>query len=286
VLDVAAREGQEVHPRGHVHGYILAVPNSDVKVTAEMAQRARSFDAWATDYDRYRPTYPQALFDHVASRLALPRDAVVADVGAGTGKAARQMARRGWRVIAIEPGEGMLEIVQARAADEKLDIEARLAPAEDTGLRDASVDLVTAAQAFHWFDKPRAVAEMARIVDRSEFLAAYTDLVARYVPDEHVDKRAQTDEPSSARELAYAGYFDVDDREVIQHDVVMTRDEFVAYVFTASYVRLFVTAENQSRLRDEVSSLVDRSFPDGRAVVPYDVDVYVGKRIAGGTLRE
>lgn len=277
------------------------MPNSDVKVTAEMAQRARSFDAWATDYDRYRPTYPQALFDHVASRLALPRDAVVADVGAGTGKAARQMARRGWRVIAIEPGEGMLEIVQARAADEKLDIEARLAPAEDTGLRDASVDLVTAAQAFHWFDKPRAVAEMARIVgvgggvavfwnaradDRSEFLAAYTDLVARYVPDEHVDKRAQTDEPSSARELAYAGYFDVDDREVIQHDVVMTRDEFVAYVFTASYVRLFVTAENQSRLRDEVSSLVDRSFPDGRAVVPYDVDVYVGKRIAGGTLRE
>src|SRR3954452_8071391 len=68
-------------------------------------QRSRSFDAWALDYDKFRPTYPQAVFDHIAARLVLPDDASVADLGAGTGKAARQMARRGWLVMAIEPGE-------------------------------------------------------------------------------------------------------------------------------------------------------------------------------------
>lgn len=120
-----------------------------------MRLRSRSFDAWALDYDRYRPTCPQSLFDHIAARLALPEQAVVADVGAGTGKAARQMGRRGWQVTALDPGERMLEVLRARAAADDLAIEARLASAEETGLADASVDLVTAAQAFHWFDKPR-----------------------------------------------------------------------------------------------------------------------------------
>src|SRR5213078_3459242 len=105
-----------------------------------MKLRSRSFDAWAVEYDTYRPTYPQTLFDYIAARLRLPADARVADVGAGTGKAARQMARRGWRVTAIEPGEGMLEVLKARAVAEGLDIDARLASAEDTGLPDAGVD--------------------------------------------------------------------------------------------------------------------------------------------------
>ena len=92
---------------------------------AQMRRRARSFDAWALDYDTYRPTYPQALFDHIAARLELPVDARVADLGAGTGKAARQMARRGWHVIAIEPGEAMLDVLRARAEHEGLAIDAR-----------------------------------------------------------------------------------------------------------------------------------------------------------------
>src|SRR6187455_83731 len=101
-----------------------------------MQQRSRSFDAWALEYDRYRPTYPQALFDHVVARLELPDDVRVADLGAGTGKAARQMARRGWRVTAVEPGGAMLDVARARADVEGLAIKMRLAPAEETGLPD------------------------------------------------------------------------------------------------------------------------------------------------------
>src|SRR6186997_3166380 len=99
---------------------------TDAELATQMRQRSRSFDAWALEYDRYRPTYPQALFDHIAQRLSLPADARVADLGAGTGKAARQMARRGWHVTAIEPGQGMLDVLRARAELDGLDIDTRL----------------------------------------------------------------------------------------------------------------------------------------------------------------
>ena len=261
---------------------------------AQMRRRARSFDAWALDYDTYRPTYPQALFDHIAARLDLPVDARVADLGAGTGKAARQMARRGWHVIAIEPGEAMLDVLRARAEHEGLAIDARLASAEDTGLPDASVDLVTAAQAFHWFDKARAVPEMARIVrpgggaavfwngradDRSQFLAAYTDVIARYVPEEHVDRHVPGRESTAPAELAQGGYFEVDDRVELQHERRMSADAFVGYAFTASQTRLFVDADARDRLAADIRQLIRTHFGDGDVVVPYDAEVFVGRRL-------
>ena len=261
---------------------------------AQLKRRSRSFDAWALDYDRYRPTYPQGLFDHIAARLDLPADAVVADLGAGTGKAARQMARRGWQVIALEPGEGMLDVLRARAAQEGLVIEARLGAAEETGLGDASVDLVTAAQAYHWFDKARAVPEMARIVhpgggvalfwnaradDRSDFLAAYTDLMSHFLPEEHIDRRVRSS--SAPGELEAGGLFVADDRVEIRHEVEMAADDFVSLTFTASQVRLFVDNEAQERLRNELRELTRTYFEDRPVKVPYDVDVFVARRVGG-----
>ena len=262
-------------------------------LSEQMKQRSRSFDAWALEYDRFRPSYPQSLFDYIAERLSLPTETHVADVGAGTGKAARAMARRGWQVVAVEPGEGMLDVLRARALAEGLPIDARLAAAEGTGLPDASVDLVTAAQAFHWFDKPRAVAEMARIIrpgggvavfwnaradDRSEFLAAYTDLMARYIPDDHVDRRERGREGTARGDLSAGDLFEVDDRVEIQHSLEMNAERFIGYAFTASYTRLFIDERAQERLRADLAVLISTHFGDGRVLVPYDVDLHVGLR--------
>lgn len=270
--------------------------SENAEVEAQMRQRSRSFDAWALDYDRYRPTYPQSLFDHIAARLELPNDARVADLGAGTGKAARQMARRGWHVVAVEPGEGMLDVLRARAEQEGLAIVARQASAEDTGLPDASVDLVRAGQAFHWFDKARAVPEMARIVrpgggvaifwngradDRSPFLSAYTDLLEHYLPEHHIDRQER--ESTAPRELSEGGWFEiVPDKTQLRHDVAMTADDFVSYVFTGSQIRLFIEPDAQERLKSDIRELIQGHFGDGEVIVPYDVDVYVGQRTVKG----
>ncbi len=263
------------------------------ELSEQMKLRSRSFDAWALDYDTYRPTYPQQLFDHIATRLGLPADARVADLGAGTGKAARQMARRGWRVTAIEPGEGMLDVLRDRAAQEGLVIDARLASAEDTGLADASVDLATAAQAYHWFDKERAVAEMARIVRpgggvalfwnvpdfaRSPFLEAETDLMSRYLPAEHIDRKKDGDDSEPPEVISTSDKFTSDGYVTFNHERTVTADEFVALTFTASQVRLFIADDAKEQFVADLRGLIKEHFGDAPVALPYETSLFLAQR--------
>ena len=108
------------------------------------------FERAADEYERARPSYSAAVLD------ALPRDdgALIVDLAAGTGKLTRLL--RG-AVIAVEPVPAM-RAVAARFAP------AVAAVAELVPLRDGCADAVTVAQAFHWFDAPRALAEIARVL--------------------------------------------------------------------------------------------------------------------------
>jgi SAM-dependent methyltransferase len=117
---------------------------------------ARSFERAADAYEASRPTYPDALLDV----LPLTADATVLDLGAGTGKLTRVLARRYAHVVAVEPLDGMravLEQVVPEAA-------AFAGSAEAIPVGDASVDAVFAAQAFHWFATEEALTEIARVL--------------------------------------------------------------------------------------------------------------------------
>lgn len=128
------------------------------------------FSTKVDDYVRSRPTYPAALFDALQSRAGLDEDARIADVGAGTGLFTRGLLERGWQVRAVEPNAPM-----RAAADAALNGWPRYCSidgsAEATGLDAASIDLVTAAQAFHWFDPLKARAECLRFL-RPDGMAA------------------------------------------------------------------------------------------------------------------
>jgi SAM-dependent methyltransferase len=121
------------------------------------------FSTKVRDYLASRPDYPDALFDALAARGLVRDGAAIADVGAGTGLLTRGLLQRGCSVIAVEPSGEM------RAAADQL-----LAPfpgyrsvegtAERLPLPDASLDGITAAQAFHWFDVEAARAECLRVL--------------------------------------------------------------------------------------------------------------------------
>src|SRR5438270_1044127 len=100
----------------------------------QFPERARSFDAWAGDYARYRPGYPDVLFNEIWTRLALPEHPRVVDLGAGTGRASLAMAALGWRVTAVEPGKPMLDVLRAHGANQGLLLATVHAHADAPGL--------------------------------------------------------------------------------------------------------------------------------------------------------
>jgi SAM-dependent methyltransferase len=155
------------------------------------------FDDRVDDYVRYRPGYPADAVALLRRECGLGAGRDVADIGSGTGKLTEFLLATGARVFAVEPGAGM------RAAAERLlgrtpgfvSVDGR---AESTGLPDSSVDLVTAAQAFHWFDPSAARAEFLRILrplgrvalvwneqddDGSPFTKDYRDFLRRHSVD-------------------------------------------------------------------------------------------------------
>lgn len=127
-------------------------PLHELNPTGRFSDRVR-------DYVRFRPSYPPEAIDELLGGLGDPAALRAADVGAGTGIFSRLLADRGVQVIAIEPNAAM-----RGAAGPHPRVDYREGTAERTGLPDAGVDLVVAAQAFHWFRPREALAEFRRIL--------------------------------------------------------------------------------------------------------------------------
>jgi SAM-dependent methyltransferase len=119
------------------------------------------FSDRADNYAKFRPSYPPQAISFILDAFLPrgPQTLTAADIGAGTGIFSRLLADRGVRVIAIEPNASMRD-----AAAPHPRVEHRDAGAEATGLADASVDLITCAQAFHWFRHDKALQEFRRIL--------------------------------------------------------------------------------------------------------------------------
>ncbi|OOG55721.1 SAM-dependent methyltransferase [Rhodanobacter sp. B05] len=128
------------------------------------------FSSRVDDYVRYRPDYPSALLGWLQREQGVDNRWRVADIGAGTGISSKMFLDAGYRVTAVEPNGPMRAAAeQWLRGYEKFD--AVDGHADATGLPDASVGLVTVAQAFHWFDEEATRREFARIL-RSGGLAA------------------------------------------------------------------------------------------------------------------
>lgn len=120
----------------------------------------RGFGSEAETYDRSRPTYPPDAVAWLVENLKIDRGRVVADVAAGTGKLTRLLMPTEATVVAVEPVEGMRSVLQ-REVPESLVL---AATAESLAFADESIDAITVAQAFHWFDADAAAAEMQRVL--------------------------------------------------------------------------------------------------------------------------
>src|SRR5689334_18081902 len=153
-----------------------------------MSDSTRRFSSRVENYVKYRPSYPPQVVELLANECGLtqvgaeridpqppapgsqPPASLIADIGAGTGLLAELFLKRGYRVLGIEPNREMRE-ARARLLAGYPHYTAIDGTAEASTLDDHSVDLITAGQAFHWFDRERARAEFARILRPSGWVA-------------------------------------------------------------------------------------------------------------------
>ncbi len=143
------------------------------------------------NYIKYRPHYPQEMFDFLLSQNIITKNSVVADIGSGTGISTEPFLKLDLEVFAVEPNKEMREAAEKLLGENKK-FHSVNAAAENTTLKDHSVDVVIAGQAFHWFDKEKTKQEFKRILkpggyvvllwndrrtDSTEFLRSYEDFL-------------------------------------------------------------------------------------------------------------
>nr|WP_274638216.1 class I SAM-dependent methyltransferase [Microbacterium bovistercoris] len=218
----------------------------------DAATLAASFQSTGEDYDRYRPGFPEAAVDVL---LAEPVAAVL-DLGAGTGKLTAALLPRASRVIAVDPSEQMLAVLRRKLPQ----VEALLGTAEAIPLPDQSVDAVVVAQAFHWFDRDAACAEIARVLVPTGTLGLVWNGPDPTCPWDQACGRIahperSPDEPGDEDAEALPG-FTLLAREQVRWREQIARADYLARWHTVSTF-LAASAGERARMAGEVEDILD-----------------------------
>lgn len=121
------------------------------------------FDDVASIYEKYRPSYPEEYLNYLISKCNLNKNSVVADIGAGTGIFTKQLLDKNLKVIAVEPNDKMRKVLEEKLNGNK-NFTSINGTDKNTNLKENSIDLITVAQAFHWFDIQSFRKECKRIL--------------------------------------------------------------------------------------------------------------------------
>ena len=241
------------------------------------------FSATVDLYARHRPSYPPTLFDWLIELAGLRPGAPVADLGCGTGISTRLLAARGLDVVGIDPNEDMLA-----AARREAEPPARYqrGEASATGLPDASVDLCVAAQAFHWFDVPATMRELARILRPGGRAVAFWNVRARTPAMDEYDvllrrysseyARMRSPEQTVAAIRTWPDARDVAEA-AFDNSQAFDKDAFFGRVYSSSYVVHGV--DRKDELDRDLDALFARHARDGVLSFAYRV-IAIGWRLA------
>jgi len=237
------------------------------------------------NYVKYRPGYPPEVVGLFKTELGLREDSVIADIGCGTGILTRLLLENGNRVFGVEPNAAMRS-----AAEQYLNEFPGFLPvdgtAENTTLADASVDLVTAAQAFHWFDPAKTKSEFRRILkpegrvaliwnerqlDTTPFLSEYEGFLLRFGNDYEAVRHDRLDDGAIANFLGI-GF----QKAVFKYTQDFDFDGLKGRMLSASYMPSEANPVYETMI-GELQTLFAKHAENGRIKVFYDTNVYWSK---------
>lgn len=247
-----------------------------------MADHTTRFDGKGDIYAKARPRYAPALFEYLHSSLNIEAGAVFADIGSGTGIFSEQLLQQGYRVFAVEPNGDM-----RKKAEEKLGSNPNFTSVNgkdsNTGLAEQSVDHITAAQAFHWFDAEAFRRECRRILkqngkiilaynardEQAESNKALAELCRKYNPEFHGFSGGIKEETCLD---FYGGNCEV---FCCDNSQVYNRQGYIDRVLSSSYSLREKDSGFEAYL-EEINKLFDRFAVDGVMTVPMHTIAYIG----------
>jgi len=250
-----------------------------------------TFNQDAERYDRIRPRYPEQVFDALAA-AGVPPGARVLEIGCGTGQATIPLARRGYRITAVELGPAMAAVARRNLAGFD-SVQVVTASFEDWPLPDQPFDLVFAATAFHWVDPAVRVVKAADALrpggllatmatyhvagGSAAFFVAVQDCYGRFFPGTPARQRppAAADIPADDYELTASGRFGPATFHRYEWELSYSTSDYLDLLCTYSNHRALPEAARQDLL-ECVAKLIDDQ--GGRIVKRYLAELRIAER--------
>ena len=236
------------------------------------------------NYIKYRPHYPKEIIDYLKSENILKDDYVIADIGSGTGISAELFLQNGNNVYGVEPNKEM------REAGEKLlsgysNFMSIEGTAESTTLEDTSIDLIIAAQSFHWFDSANAKNEFKRILKKghntvliwnarklysTQFLSEYEDLIKKYGTDYNEVRHEKTGK------LVFDNFFvnGYKERE-FPNEQVFDYEGLKGRLLSSSYAPQ-ETHQNYNPMLEELNKIYSKYAENDKVKIEYETKLILG----------
>jgi len=240
----------------------------------------KRFSSRVENYIKYRPSYPLKFIEFLKEKKILAEDTVIADVGSGTGILTRLFLDNGNQVYGVEPNKDMRE-----AAEKTLqgypNFTSLDGSAESTGLEENSVELITAGQAFHWFDVEDSKREFKRILkpngnvaliwnnrgkSGADFNSSYENFILKYGIDY---KEVRKNEKNVELFFNYQ-------KETFDNFQDLDFTSFKGRVLSSSYIPL---TDNPifPKMIIELEDLFNKHQRNGTIRIEYDTEVYLGR---------
>ena len=249
-----------------------------------MSNSTERFSDRVENYVKYRPSYPAALIDALIQKTGTDHTSTVADIGSGTGIFTQLLLQQNLRVYAVEPNAPMRQAAEQLLAGFP-DFSSVDASAESIGLADGSIDLITAAQAFHWFSNQATRTEFARLLKPQGQLAliwnqrktsqplqqAYDAVLREFSSDYGTVNHMNLDD-SDIAQFYFPGTMEVFEFSNFQ---LLDFDSLLGRLKSASYCPAENSQEYQS-LAQELEVIFDAHAEQGQIKFEYDSRLYLG----------
>ena len=246
------------------------------------------FTGKADIYKKFRPSYPKELLDYLYNEIGFNQDSAIADIGAGTGIFSRLLLERGSKVYCVEPNEDMRQTAETDFAELENFISVN-APAENTGLPEKSLDFVTAAQAFHWFDRQAFKLECQRILKNGGKVALVwntRDYEIEIIKKDYIIREKYAIDrkglgTDGGPRKAYIDDFFLDniyESKNFENNLKYNRESWIGRNLSASYTpREETDPEKYHEFVHDLGELFDEYNADGILSFPQFTQSYVGR---------